>query len=260
MIRAERRDGRLLQVTLDRPEKRNALTLPMLLLLTRELQQADSDEAIRGVVLAGAGPSFSAGVDLNEFANGSPDTARTLIVALETLCATVRRLSKPVACAIQGHCLGGALELAACCDFRVCAPNAQFGMPEVFLGIPSVIDAIMLGHLIGIGRAREMLLTGEPVSGQMAYEWGLCNRLAPPEQLVGVAADLLRLATRHAPEVIAAQKKLHQDWLDLPYELAVERSTHPLVAAFASGQPQRLAAARLRASTHALPDSGASQR
>ncbi|HLZ31436.1 MAG TPA: enoyl-CoA hydratase-related protein [Chloroflexota bacterium] len=246
MIRAERRDGRLLQVTLDRPEKRNALTLPMLLLLTRELQQADSDEAIRGVVLAGAGPSFSAGVDLNEFANGSPDTARTLIVALKELCATVRRLGKPVACAIQGHCLGGALELAACCDFRVCAPDARLGMPEVSVGIPSVIDAVMLGHLVGTGRARELLLTGEPISGETAYEWGLANRLASPAQVVPAAAELLALVTRHRPEVVAVQKRLHQEWLDVPYTHAVEHSTDFLVDAFRSGAPQRIAADRLR--------------
>jgi enoyl-CoA hydratase len=245
MILVERRGTDLLQVTLDRPEKRNALSQSLIEQLTDELRRADTDATIRGVVLAGAGPSFSAGVDLHEFATGSPERARTLIVALKELCATVRRLSKPVGCAIQGHCLGGALELAACCDFRVCAPDAQLGMPEVFLGIPSVIDAVMLGHLIGVGWAREMLLTGEPISGEVAYRRGLANRLAPPSQVVEVASQLVRLATRHLPEVIAAQKQLHQTWLDLPYDQAVEGGVEPLVTAFGSGQPQRLAAERL---------------
>jgi enoyl-CoA hydratase/carnithine racemase len=89
-------------------------------------------------------------------------------------------------------------------------------------------------------------LTGEPISGETAHRRGLVNRLAPPADIVEVAAHLLGQTTRHLPEVIAAQKRLHQQWLDLTYEPAVERSVDALLDAFRSGQPQRLAAARLR--------------
>src|SRR5437667_1755356 len=166
MIVSERRGTELRLLTLQRPETRNVLTQALIEQLTAELQRSDADPTIRGVILAGAGPSFCAGVDLHEFVEATPDSARALIVALSLLCATVRGLSKPVACAIQGHCLGGALELAACTDFRIATPEAQLGMPEVVLGLPSVIDAVMLGHLIGVGRVRELLLTGEPISGE----------------------------------------------------------------------------------------------
>jgi enoyl-CoA hydratase/carnithine racemase len=246
MIVVEQLGADLVQVRLQRPEKRNALSLAMILELTRALRSVDSEAGVRGVVLAGAGPSFSAGVDLHEFANGTPESARGLITALSELCATVRQLSKPVACAVQGHCLGGALELAACSDLRVSTPDAQFGMPEVMLGIPSVIDAVMLGHLIGVGRMRELLLTGEPIRGETAFQWGLVNRLAAPEDLVQVAADLLRLVTRHDPDVIAAQRRLHQQWLDLPYTEAVERSAGALVDAFRTDRPRQQAAELLR--------------
>jgi len=238
----------LVLVRLQRPEKRNALSLAMIEQLTGELRRIDADPGSRGVLLAGAGPSFSAGVDLHEFASATVASARVLIQALRELCATVRHLSKPVACAIQGHCLGGALELAACADFRIATGDALLGMPEVFLGIPSVIDAVMLGHLVGTGRARELLLTGEPIGGEIAYAWGLVNRLAEPDTLISVAAELVRLAVRHEPTVIAAQKRLHQQWLELPYTEAVGRSVEPLVEAFAIGQPQDLAAHRLRRS------------
>jgi len=231
---------------LERPEKRNALTRPLIAELTAALLRSGSSEPVRGVILAGAGPSFCAGVDLHEFADGTPETARELISALAELCRTARELPVPLACAIQGHCLGGALELAACCDFRVCTPDAQLGMPEVFLGIPSVIDAVMLGHLIGAGRAREMLLTGDSISGETAFAWGLATRVAPAEDLIAVAAALLHRVTRHDASAIAAQRKLHQQWLDLPYTQAVEQSQHALVDAFHNGTPQRLAAARLR--------------
>jgi enoyl-CoA hydratase/carnithine racemase len=246
MIISERRGADLLLLTVQRPDKRNALSRALIEQLTAELQRSEPDPRIRGVILAGAGPSFCAGVDLHEFAEATPESARLLIDGLRVLCLTVRGLSKPVACAIQGHCLGGALELAACADFRIATPDALLGMPEVVLGLPSVIDAVMLGHLIGVGRARELLLTGEPISGETAFQWGLVNRLSASADLINVAADLLRRATRHRPEVIAAQKRVHQQWLDLPYTEAVDRSVDALVDAFRSGHPQRLAADRLR--------------
>jgi enoyl-CoA hydratase len=239
----------LVLLRLQRPEKRNALSFGLIEQLTRELRRVEEDHTQRGVVLAGAGSSFSAGVDLHEFADASTQSASRLINALSDLCATVRQLSKPVACAVQGHCLGGALELAACADFRIATPEARFGMPEVTIGIPSVIDAVMLGHLIGVGRMRELLLTGEPISGETALSWGLVNRLAAPDDLLGVAADLLHLVTRHDPAVIAAQKRLHQQWLELAYTEAVRRSTHALVNAFRTQRPQQIAANRLRGRT-----------
>jgi enoyl-CoA hydratase len=99
-----------------------------------------------------------------------------------------------------------------------------------------------------VGRARELLLTGDTISGETAYAWGLANRLAPSDAVVSVACELLTRIVRHDPEVIAAQKRLHQRWLDLPYEAAVEDSVEALVDAFQAGRPQRLAAARLRRS------------
>jgi enoyl-CoA hydratase len=246
VLRVEPLGAELVLVTLDRRDKRNALTRPLIEQLAQALERLGREPSVGGVVLAGAGPSFCAGVDVHEFASGSPATVDGLIRALLGLCRLVRTLPKPVACAIQGHCLGGALELAACCDFRVCAPSARLGMPEVLLGIPSVIDAALLAHHIGLGRARELLLTGDPISGETAYHWGLANRLAPAERLVEEAAALVRRASRHAPAVIAAQKRLHQAWLDLPYEEAVERSVEPLLEAFRGGRPQRLASDWLR--------------
>jgi len=236
----------LVVLRLERPEKRNAMTRPLIAQLRQALERVGAQAEVRGVILDGAGPSFCAGVDLHEFAEGTPDAARALISALADLCRTVRQSPKPLACAIQGHCLGGALELAACCDFRVCAPDAQLGMPEVFLGIPSVIDAVMLVHLVGAGRARELLLTGDSISGETAYQWGLATRLATPQDLIEVAADLLRRVARHDADAIATQRRLHQQWLDLAYTEAVARSQQALIDAFETGTPQRVAAARLR--------------
>jgi enoyl-CoA hydratase/carnithine racemase len=241
-----RRLEELTLIELNRPEKLNALTRELIEGLSQALVDAGRNDSVRGVVIAGAGPSFCAGVDLHEFAEGTEDSGRALITALATLCRSARTLPKPVACAIHGHCLGAALELAVSCDFRVAAPDAHLGMPEVFGGIPSVIDAAMLEHHVGTGRAHELLLTGDSISGDTAYQWGLVNRLAPEEGVVNTAVELVRLASRHDPDVVAEQKRLHEEWLNMPYTNAVESSIEYLVNAFRTGRAQRIGAARLR--------------
>ena len=245
MIRSEQ-SGDVRLIWIDRPRKLNALTRPMILALGDELRRAASDSRVRGVIVAGIGPTTSAGVDLNEFAVGTPDTIRPLIGALADACAAARRCPKPVAMAIQGHCFGGALELACSCDFRAAARGALLAMPEVTLGIPSVIDAALLERHVGFARAQELVLTGEPISAERALMWGLLNRVVEPDELLDSCRDLLALAMRHHAAAIARQKQLFTDWLNLPLDDAVERSKEVLVESFESGVPQRLALERLK--------------
>jgi enoyl-CoA hydratase len=244
LIRTEG-SGDLRVVWIDRPEKRNALTLTMVEDLRDQLRRASADATVRGVIVAGTGPSTSAGVDLNEFASGTPETIRRLIGALAEACAAARRCPKPVAMAIHGHCLGGALELACACDVRVAAPEALLGMPEVMLGIPSVIDAALLERHVGYGRAQQLVLTGDPITAEQAHDWGMVNQLAEPAELLEACAMLLGRITRHDGDAIARQKRLFADWLNLPLDEAVERSKEVLVESFASGVAQRLAREQL---------------
>jgi len=245
LIRSEQ-SGDLRWIWIDRPQKRNALTLHMIEGIGDELRRAASESSVRGVVVGGTGPSTSSGVDLNEFAVGTPDTVRHLIGALADTCAAARRCPKPVAMAIQGHCFGGALELACACDFRAAAQGALLGMPEVMLGIPSVIDAALLERHIGFGRAQELVLTGDPITAERALMWGLVNRVVEPDELLESCRELLGRATRHDAGAIARQKRLFADWLNLPLDDSVERSKEVLVESFQSGVPQLLARARLR--------------
>ena len=244
MIRSER-SGDLRWIWIDRPHKRNALTLQMIEALGDELRNAADETDVRGVIVGGTGPSTCAGVDINEFALGTPDTVRHLIGALADTCAAARRCPKPVAMAIQGHCFGGALELACACDFRAAAQGALLGMPEVMLGIPSVIDAALLERHIGFGRAQELVLTGDPITAERALMWGLVNRVVEPDELLESCRELLGRATRHDAGAIASQKRLFADWLNLPLDETVERSKEVLVESFQSGVPQQLARARL---------------
>ncbi|TMC06559.1 MAG: enoyl-CoA hydratase/isomerase family protein [Chloroflexi bacterium] len=245
MIRAER-EGDLALVRIDRPEKRNALTLAMIESLRDALLDAGADPAVRGVLVCGTPPSTCAGVDLAEFAGGTPDGILRLIDALGDACAAARRCPKPVAMAIQGHCFGGALELACACDFRVAAPGALLAMPEVALGIPSVIDAALIERHVGAGRARELILTAEPVAAGEALAWGLVNRVAPADRLLDACRELLGAVVRHDPAAIGRQKRLFSDWDNLPLDEAIQHSKEALVASFAGGVPQRLAQERMR--------------
>ncbi len=246
MIRTED-DGGVRVLRLDRPAKRNALTLAMVEALRDGLRAAAADPAVDAVVVAGDGPSTCAGVDLHEFASATPGTIRGLIGALADACAAARTCPRPVAMAIHGHCYGAALELACACDFRVASPGSLLAMPEVALGIPSVIDAALIARHVGLGRAQELILTARPVSAEEALGWGLVNRVVPPERLLDTCRELLGLVTRHDGAAIASQKRLFHEWLNLPFDEAVRRSQEALVESFASGVPQRLAQERLGA-------------
>jgi enoyl-CoA hydratase/carnithine racemase len=148
--------------------------------------------------------------------------------------------------AIQGHCFGGALELACACDFRVAAPGALLAMPEVALGIPSVIDAALIERHVGAGRARELILTAEPVAAEEALAWGLVNRVVPADRLLDACRDLLGAVAGHDAAAIGRQKQLFVEWDNLPLDEAIERSKEALTASFAGGVPQRLAQERMQ--------------
>jgi enoyl-CoA hydratase/carnithine racemase len=148
--------------------------------------------------------------------------------------------------AIQGHCFGGALELACASDFRVAAPGALLGMPEVALGIPSVIDAALIERHVGAGRARELILTAEPIAAEEALAWGLVNRVVPEDRLLDACRELVGAVARHDAAAIERQKRLFSYWDNLPLDSAIQRSKDELVASFASGVPQRLAQERMR--------------
>ena len=242
--------GRIRAVWLDRPERRNALGVSVITALRATLAEAMEDAAVDGVVLLGRGPHFSGGVDITEMAAASEADILRLIDALRELCATARRGPKPVVAAVHGGCVGGAFELAMAADLRVASEDAWFSLPEVAVGMPSVIDAALLVHHVGLGRARELLLTGDRLDARRALEWGLVTVLvAGAGDLLEAAATLVRRIAVNDPAAIAQQKDLIEEWLNLPLEEAIARSTAALGRAFATGVPQRLCAERRKRSS-----------
>ena len=160
--RLEKRAGGLVaRITIDNPAKLNILTPELLLRFSREIHSLENETGLRAIVITGSGEkAFIGGADLGTLGSLDPASAREFIGKIHSACAAVRDCPVPVIARINGWCLGAGLEIAASCDLRIAAGSAAFGMPEVRLGIPSVVEAALLPRLIGAGRARGLVLTG----------------------------------------------------------------------------------------------------
>jgi enoyl-CoA hydratase/carnithine racemase len=157
----------------------------------------------------------------------------------------MRRLPVPVIARIDGWALGAGLELAAACDLRVASDRSHFGMPEVAIGIPSVVEAALLPRLVGAGRARQLLLTGEPIDAAEALLWGLVDKVASADRLDAAVDELARSILAAGSQAIRLQKRLILEWEELPLSAAIERGIHSFVGAFDTDEPARMAGAAL---------------
>lgn len=226
--------------TVDNPARLNALDGALCRGLRDAVAALGADPDIRAVVVAGAGDrAFIGGADVREMAGLDPATATAFISLLRGACAAIRAAPVPVVARISGHCLGGGLEIAAACDFRIADESAAFGMPETRLGVPSVIDAALLPDLIGWGRARMMVYTGETVGAREALEWGLVERLAPRGALDAALERALTGIAACEPGAIRAQKALIREWERLPRDRAAEAGIAVFAEAFAGPEPRR---------------------
>lgn len=242
-----RTGGRVARVTLSNPAKLNALDAAAIAELTETLRRLAGDAELRAVVLTGAGEkAFSGGVDVAELGATTPATARAAITRLHQCISAVRECPVPVIARVNGYCIGGALELAAACDLRVAADHARFGMPEVRLGIPSVIEAALLPRLMGAGRARWLLLTGELIDAAEALRWGLVERVVAVQGLDAEIDHALDTILEGGAEAMRAQKRLNRAYEELPFAQAVAQSIDAFEKAYATGEPARLIGDYLR--------------
>jgi len=236
----ERAGGRVARVTLDGPAKLNALDAAAIIALTDALSALHGDERLRAVVITGAGDkAFSGGVNVNDLAGATHVTARETITRLHRCITAARECPVPVIARVNGYCIGGALELAAACDLRIASDNARFSMPEVRLGIPSVIEAALLARLMGAGRARWLLLTGEAIDAAEALRWGFVERVVPGARLDAEVDAALDAILAGGAQAIRAQKKLNRTYEELPFAQAVAESIDAFEASYADGEPGR---------------------
>lgn len=237
MVELEK-DGGIARIFLNRPEKVNALSSSLLDSLAAELEHLASDEGMRVVVLAGRGRVFCAGADVGELAALNAATASAFVGRVHRICAALRALPVPVVARLHGVVIGAGLEIAAACDLRIAAKGTRFAMPEVKLGIPSVVEAALLARLMGSGRAAWLVLTGEAIDAERAYEWGLVEEVTDElDQTVGRVVQSLLAADRQALRV---QKQLLQLWEEAPLGRSIDASLARFAEAYAGGVPPAL--------------------
>jgi enoyl-CoA hydratase/carnithine racemase len=178
--------GQVRHIVLNRPEKRNAMNQELLRALGQALREAAAEPSVHCVVLRGEGPVFSAGVDLNELmaSTGQPGMLRPFRQVFLDCANLCEEMAKPVVCQIHRTCVGGALEVALGCDLRIASSDAQLGLPEVKFGIiPDVGGSTRLPAVVGLGRAKELIMTARSIGAEEAERIGLLNRVVEPEEL-----------------------------------------------------------------------------
>jgi enoyl-CoA hydratase len=205
------------------------------------LEALTVERRIRVLVLAGESEkSMIGGADIKEMAKLNQRAAEAFITGLRDLCEALRAFPAPVIARMPGWCLGGGLEVAAACDIRIAAHDAKFGMPEVRVGIPSVIHAALLPRLIGWGRARWLLMTAGTIDAPTALAWGLVDTVAPEGGLDGAVEQTVKALLECGPEALRAQKALLRQWEELPLKESVNVSIGVFGKSFLTDEPKRL--------------------
>jgi enoyl-CoA hydratase/carnithine racemase len=237
MIRSEQ-EGPVANITINRPEVLNTLTHDLILGLTEEIRRWSSEKAVRVIILSGTGEkAFVGGVDLRAMMDLDPDGAERFITDLHRCFLAVRQSEKLVIASINGFALGGGLELVASCDLRIASDRARFGMPEVRVGIPSVIEAAYLPRLIGLGRAAEMVYLGEMIDAREAFRIGLVNKVVPHEELSEATRQMAEKALQCGPAAMVLQKKLIAQWMDLSLSDAAEAGIRAFRECYKTAEP-----------------------
>ena len=233
-VHVERRGGGA-WVTLDRPPL-NLLVPDLLRALRDAFQELVRDPTVRAAVITGAGRATTGGMQVQVLRELDPASAKALISLVHEAIHAVHEAPFPTVCMVNGACLGAGFELAMACDMRVASAAATLGLPEVRVGVPSVVEAALLPGIVGPGRAAEILLTGEPVTAQQALEWGLVNRVVPPAELRAATAELVDKILACAPSAIRIQKELIIRWRNTDQRTAIEYGINAFAQSYATGE------------------------
>jgi len=236
------RDSRgVVRLTICNAGRLNILGSEAIRAVREGLEALAPDRQIRVLVVTGESPkSMIGGADIKEMARLGQKSAEKFITGLRDLCEAARTFPAPVIARMPGWCLGGGLEFAAACDFRVAANDAKFGMPEVRVGIPSVIHAALLPRLIGFARTRWLVMTAENIDAATALSWGLVDVVAAEGGLDAAVDKLADSLLKCGPEALRAQKSLVRQWEELPLTEAINLSVGAFGRAFLTDEPKRL--------------------
>lgn len=236
MLLIERRSA-VLQLTMNRPEKRNSLHPDLIARLDAALQEAEADDAIRVVVLTGAGAAFCAGLDLVHLAaldrTGRIDYMRSAF----SLFQKVYELRQPVIAAVNGPAMAGGFDLAAFSDLRFCALGARFAQTEILLGLTQILYPLY--ETIGLGRAKELALSGQAIDAQEAYRIGLVNRVYAPHELLPETLLFAGSLAERPPQTLFATKRLSRVLMAMDVRVAMQQMFDAITERLASDEHER---------------------
>ena len=233
--------GTVAHVTVGDGTKLNIINSRLMTEFIAAIADLEARDDLRAVVLTGASDkAFIGGADIREMVGLNAQTAEAFITQLHRMCNCLRELPVPVIARINGYALGAGLEVAAACDIRIAATTAIFGMPEVKVGIPSVIEAALLPNLIGWGRTRELLMFGENIGAQDAYRWGLVEQVVEPAGLDAAVDARLRGLLTAGPQAVRLQKKLMREWEELTPSQAVQAGIQCFVESWKTEEPAQM--------------------
>jgi enoyl-CoA hydratase/carnithine racemase len=222
--------GHVRVLTLDRPERRNALATPLQADLIEELLTCAEDGDVRAIVLTGNGPAFCAGFDLKEMREGDQRGERfrpPMDRPTRSLFEVVSETPVPIVAALNGAAVAGGFELALACDLRVAARGIKLGLPEATIGMGANFGSVVLPKRIPMGIALEMLLTGEYVSAEDAERWGLLNRVVDADDVLPTAMRLAERIAANAPISVRRMKETAVKGLELPLWQALRLDVGP---------------------------------
>lgn len=220
-----RRSGAIATVILNRPARRNALSLDLIARFREALSALGAHPRVRAVIIAGTGTAFCSGHDLGELRGADESAARELFEADSALMQEIHRLPQPVIARVHGPASAGGCHLVAACDLAIASPRATFAVPGPALGLVGTTAMVEVARVVGRRRAMQMLLTGTPISAETALGWGLVNAVVPAGELIVASHATAAAASAGAPETTAAAKRALYDNLDHPLAEAYEQAS-----------------------------------
>ena len=233
--------GRIAYLTINNPARRNALGMAGKRAIADAFNRLAQDDKLRAAVITGAGDkSCIAGADLHEMKDLSPEEAEVEHTLTHVANESIRAFPAPVIARINGYCLGFGMELAAACDMRVGVDTAKFGMPEVRVGIPSGMEAVLLPRLIGWGKAAELIYTGDIIDAHEAYRIGFLQKLVPANELDAAVEKWIDSLLLGGKRVMRLQKTLMRDWERLSIEDGIHAGIRACVEARRTDEPRRM--------------------
>ncbi|WP_428538496.1 enoyl-CoA hydratase [Rhodopila sp.] len=233
--------GAAATVAINNPARLNCLGHAQITGFIDAVAALADDPELRVLIVTGEGErAFAGGANLLELGELNPSRARDFLTLVHRMCKALRDLPVPVIARVNGFCLGAGLELMAACDMHIASDNAVFGMPEVKIGLPSVVEAALLPNLIGWGRTRLLLFTGDNIDAATALSWGLVEKVVAAADLDAALGRWVDSIVESGPKAIRLQKELIREWEAMPVNDAIEAGIRCIHHAYQSDEPTQM--------------------